>query len=69
MSDVSVADPFADDHGLSSSPIWNADFAPTSPDRRTWSTYVLYTYAWVVTFAAARALYLLLTPSRQKAVA
>ncbi|MBV9881070.1 MAG: NCS1 family nucleobase:cation symporter-1, partial [Gemmatirosa sp.] len=31
--------PQPDDHDLSASPLWNADLAPTSPERRTWSTY------------------------------
>ena len=29
----------AEREGLRSSPLWNPDLAPTSPERRTWSTY------------------------------
>ena len=29
----------SDDSPLSASPLWNPDLAPTSPERRTWSTY------------------------------
>src|SRR4051812_21310607 len=36
---VSVADRFAGRADLSSSPLWNQDLAPTTPDQRTWSTY------------------------------
>jgi cytosine/uracil/thiamine/allantoin permease len=44
---VRIADPGALDRdailaaeltGISSSPLWNADLAPTPPARRTWST-------------------------------
>jgi NCS1 family nucleobase:cation symporter-1 len=39
-ADVTIDQPgYSGREDLSGSPLWNADLAPTPPDRRTWSTY------------------------------